>query len=83
MTREDRMGKTAEKQREIVYIDPDELIPYERNAKIHDEKQIRNIAKSIARFGWWQPAVITRDNVVVVGHGRRLAAKKLGQRVPC
>lgn len=62
--------------RETVFIRPDDLFPYERNAKLHDEKQIKNIARSISRFGWWQPLVVTKDNVVVVGHGRRLAAQK-------
>lgn len=68
---------------EIQYINPDDLIPYEKNAKEHDERQIRNIENSIRRFGWQQPAVITKDNVLVIGHGRRLAAKKIGCKVPC
>ena len=64
------------------WIDPNEVIPYERNAKKHDEKQVRNIANSIKRFGWQQDTVITSDNVLVIGHGRRLAALKLGCEMP-
>ena len=62
--------------------DPNELIPYGKNAKIHDAKQVKNIANSIRRFGWQQEAVITTDNVLVIGHGRRLAALKLGCKMP-
>lgn len=64
------------------WIDPRNVTPYERNAKIHDERQIQNIATSIARFGWQQDVVITEDNVVVIGHGRRLAAMELGCKMP-
>ena len=54
------------------------LKPYEKNAKKHDAKQIANVANSIKRFGWQQPIVIDENNVVVIGHCRLLAAKKLG-----
>lgn len=54
-----------------------QLIPYERNQKKHDEKQIRNVANSIKRFGWQQPIVVDRKGVVVIGHCRLLAAKML------
>lgn len=64
------------------WIDPNEVTPYERNAKKHDEKQIKNIANSIRRFGWQQDTVLTTDNVLVIGHGRRLAALKLGCEMP-
>ena len=77
------MDHTREFEWQIVWRDPNELTPYERNAKIHDKKQIKNIATSIAKFGWKQPLVITQDDVVVIGHGRRLAAIQLKIRVPC
>ncbi len=68
----------------IEYISVNALIPYERNTKIHDEKQISNIAESIMQYGFVQPLVIDKDNVVVIGHGRLLAAKKLKMKeVPC
>lgn len=68
----------------IEYINVNALIPYERNTKIHDEKQISNIAESIDKYGFVQPLVIDKNNVVVIGHGRLLAAKKLKMKdVPC
>lgn len=62
---------------EIVMRKVSELIPYDKNAKTHDEKQIKNVANSISRFGWQQPIVVDENNVVVIGHCRLLAAKKL------
>lgn len=58
--------------------DIESITPYELNAKIHDEKQVERIAKSIAEFGWDQPIVLDRHGVIIKGHGRRLAAIKLG-----
>lgn len=62
---------------EVVYLSPGELIPYEKNAKQHPPEQIEHIANSIKRFGWQQPIVVDRDNVVIIGHGRLAAAKEL------
>ena len=68
----------------IEYVNVNDLKPYERNAKIHTAEQIDHIANSIREFGWKQPVVIDADNVIVVGHGRVLAAKQLGEEtVPC
>lgn len=64
------------------WIDPKDVIPYENNAKMHPPEQVHQIANSIKRFGWQQDTVITADNVVVVGHGRRLAALELGCKMP-
>lgn len=64
------------------WIDPAEVTPYAQNAKKHDERQIRNIANSIKRFGWHQDCVLTKDKVVVIGHGRRLAALQIGCKIP-
>ena len=63
---------------EIVMRRVSDLIPYGKNAKKHDETQITNVANSIRRFGWQQPIVIDEGDVVVIGHCRLLAAKKLG-----
>ena len=61
-----------------------ELTPYSGNAKKHDSTQIANVAESIRQFGFVQPIVIDRNGVIVIGHCRALAAKKLGmQEVPC
>ena len=61
-----------------------EIIPYDKNAKIHDETQISNVAESIRQYGFVQPIVIDKNNVIVIGHCRALAAKKLELvEVPC
>lgn len=51
------------------------LIAYDKNAKIHSDKQNREIANSLLRFGWKQPLVVDRNNVLIVGHGRLEGAK--------
>ncbi len=61
----------------IVWLDISELTPYERNAKIHPGEQIEQIANSLEAFGWQQPVVIDKGGVIIVGHGRYLAAEKL------
>lgn len=69
---------------DIIMRKVSELTPYEKNAKTHDKRQIDNVSQSIKELGWLQPLVIDRDGVVVVGHCRLLAAKKLRQKeVPC
>ena len=61
-----------------------ELKPYEKNTKKHDDVQINNVAESIKQYGFVQPIVIDKNNVVVIGHCRLLAAKKLKMTdVPC
>lgn len=61
-----------------------DLIPYEKNTKKHDETQINNVAESIKQYGFVQPLVVDKNNVVVIGHCRLLAAKKLKMaEVPC
>ena len=68
---------------EIVYLPPGELKPYAKNAKKHPDDQVEHIANSIREFGFRQPIVVDKNNVVVIGHGRLLAAKKLGlEEVP-
>ena len=64
------------------WIDPNAVVPYEKNAKDHTDKQIKNLVNSIRRFGWQQDAAITKDGVCVIGHGRRLAAIQLGCEMP-
>lgn len=67
----------------VEWLAPDALIPYEKNAKAHPMDQVEQIANSIKAFGWTQPIVVDKDNVVVIGHGRLLAAKELKlEKVP-
>lgn len=61
----------------VEYFSPGELHPYPQNAKIHSPEQIQRIANSIKAFGWQQPIVIDKDNVVIIGHGRLFAAQEL------
>ena len=68
----------------IKNIEVKDLIPYEKNTKKHDDVQINNVAESIKQYGFVQPIVIDKNNVVVIGHCRLLAAKKLKMAdVPC
>lgn len=55
-----------------------EIHPYEKNAKEHDKKQIKNISKSIKQYGWAQPIVVDRNGEIIIGHGRYFAAQLLG-----
>ncbi len=60
------------------------LIPYARNAKKHDASQVAKLAGSIREFGFNNPVLIDRDNGIIAGHGRVLAAQSLGlETVPC
>lgn len=61
----------------VEYLSPGELYPYPQNAKIHSPEQVKRIANSIKAFGWQQPIVIDKDNVVIIGHGRLFAAQEL------
>ena len=51
-------------------------IPYKNNSKKHPDAQLKKIAKSLAKFGWRQPIVVDKDDVIIVGHGRWEAYKK-------
>ncbi len=67
----------------IEYVKVDELIPYIKNSKKHPVNQINLIASSIKSFGFINPIIVDKDNEIIAGHGRLLAAKKLGlEKVP-
>ena len=63
---------------EIIERNINDIKPYPRNSKQHKESQIKKIAASINEFGWGQPIVIDKKGVIIVGHGRYLAAHLLG-----
>jgi len=68
----------------IEHLKTSELIPYARNAKKHDAAQVAKIAGSIREFGFNNPVLIDRDNGIIAGHGRVLAAQSLAlESVPC
>ena len=54
------------------------LLPYARNARTHSDDQVAQIAASIAEFGFTNPLLVDGQNGVIAGHGRLLAARKLG-----
>jgi DNA modification methylase len=56
----------------------DRLIPYARNSRTHSEEQVAQVAASIVTFGWTNPILAGPDGVVIAGHARLLAARKLG-----
>ena len=77
------MSNQSQKNMTIVMKNIAVIKPYENNPR-HNESAIDAVASSIKEFGWKQPLVIDKDNVIVVGHTRWLAAKKLGlNEVPC
>ena len=55
-----------------------DLIPYARNSRTHSDGQVAQIAASIKEFGWTNPILVDAEGVVIAGHGRLLAARKLG-----
>ncbi len=63
---------------EITYRSIDDLIPYERNAKLHPDSQVARIAKSIEEFGFRNPVLVDGKSEIVAGHGRVLGAKRAG-----
>jgi DNA modification methylase len=56
----------------------DALVPYARNARTHSDAQVARIAASIREFGWTNPILVDGDRGIIAGHGRLLAARKLG-----
>lgn len=61
-----------------------ELVPYARNARTHSDAQVRQIAASIEEWGWTNPILIDEKGMIIAGHGRIMAADKLGiEDVPC
>jgi len=68
----------------ISYIGVNNLIPYDGNSRTHDSSQVSQICASIEEFGWTNPILISKGNKLIAGHGRLMAAKKLGMdTVPC
>ena len=59
-------------------VKTESLIPYARNSRTHSEQQVSKIAASIKEFGFLNPVIIDGANGIVAGHGRVMAAQKLG-----
>ena len=77
---DDLMGKIEN----VNEVEVSALIPYINNAKKHSDEQVDKIAASIREFGFLNPVLIDKNLNIIAGHGRVMAAKKLGlQTVPC
>ena len=63
----------------ITYKPVADLIPYARNSRTHSDAQVAQIAASIREFGWTNPVLLDGDNGIIAGHGRVMAAQKLGE----
>lgn len=63
------------------WIDINLLVPYSLNSKIHSETQINELAGNIARVGQTNPIILDKDMIVIAGHGRLLALKKLKKTI--
>ena len=57
-----------------------ELIPYVKNSRTHSDEQVAQIAASIKEFGWTNPILVDGQNGIIAGHGRLMAARKLGYK---
>lgn len=65
-------------------VSTDSLIPYARNSRTHSDEQVAQIAASIKEFGFTNPILIDGQGGIIAGHGRVMAARKLGiGEVPC
>lgn len=68
---------------EIKEVLVSELIPYIKNSRTHSDQQVAQIAASIKEFGWTNPILVDGDRGIIAGHGRLMAARKLGyEKVP-
>jgi DNA modification methylase len=76
------MKTKAQPQRgyEISWRDIGDLLPYARNSRTHSDAQVAQIASSIREFGWTNPILVDPDGTIIAGHGRVMAARKLGEK---
>ena len=65
---------------QIEQVAVESLIPYARNSRTHSDEQVAQIAASIKEFGWTNPILIDGESGIIAGHGRLLAARKLGMK---
>jgi DNA modification methylase len=63
---------------EIRQVKVEALIPYAKNSRTHDDAQVAQIAASIKEFGWTNPILVDGEHGIIAGHGRLMAARKLG-----
>lgn len=71
------------KEEQIVYKNVDELIPYQNNPRINKEA-VKYVSESIKNYGFRNPIILDKNDVIIAGHTRLESAKKLGfTQVPC
>lgn len=76
--------KNQQDGQQIERVPLEALVPYARNSRTHSEAQVAQIAASIREFGFTNPVLIDADGGIIAGHGRVMAARKLGLKdVPC
>lgn len=81
---EKRKAARIQTRPEIEMLAVDRLVPYAKNAKKHDDRQVAAIAGSIREFGFTNPVLIDGQDGIIAGHGRVLGARKAGlSEVPC
>lgn len=78
------MSKKNQNVQKIELLSPHDLIPYEKNPKIHTDVNVDVLCELISKHGFTQPIEIDQHSRIIAGHGRRLAAIKLTKMsVPC
>lgn len=82
---EEKNRKTSgDIKRQVEYRSIATLIPYASNSRTHSEQQVAQIAASIREFGWTNPILVDEAGTIIAGHGRLLAAQRLGEpTAPC
>ena len=69
---------------QIEYIKTEKLVPYARNSRTHSDEQVQQIMGSIKEFGFTNPILVDADGLIIAGHGRTMAAQRMGiKEVPC
>lgn len=63
---------------QIQYLDAKAITPYARNSRTHSDEQVAQVAASIKEFGWTNPILIDETSTIIAGHGRLMAAQRLG-----
>ena len=71
-------------KQEIEYLETEKLVPYARNSRTHSDEQVQQIMGSIKEFGFTNPILVDAEGLIIAGHGRTMAAQRLGMKeVPC
>lgn len=63
---------------QINYVDATAITPYARNSRTHSDEQVAQVAASIKEFGWTNPILVDETGTIIAGHGRLMAAQRLG-----